>query len=723
MQKDLTKENSAIGKNKFKVKSKILVLGFILFVIFGIFSPIERVRAEIVVPSIDLSPKEFNMGDGTEAAKVGPLETAETTAAAKPPTPEEKAFADEVEKRSCINFTNVDLAGCVLKISNLVFVTIPAYLLAQVAFFFNILISVTLSSTLLKDTFVSDAWAVVRDLSNIFFILILLYISIKIILGMGGSEVKKMIGSVVIMALLINFSMFFTQIIIDSSNILALIFYNKINVSTTVAGQTEPRAYSSVGGEKDVSGGMVSAFNPTTMVGSKFIEQAKRTYDVKGNFVKEDDVPTGTMIALTLLSGLIMGIAIYALIVSGLSFLGRLIELWILIIFSPFAFMSYTVPKLASIDYLGWDKWFARLIKVSFMAPIFMFLLYFIFMLIDSNLFTKLIQPSEGTNDAAGTIKMLLGVVMPAIFICILLIKATKFAKEGAGTIGEMVMKGAKMAGGVVGGLALGGTALALQKGVGGGVGSLATKAGKWAEEKDGRFAKYSGEKLKDFGAFTQKSSFDVRGVKIAGKDLSGTTGMKLGEASKGSWTETKKQQVEKRIKRADELEKRGTGKEREELEEAQAKLNEATIPVKLDLEKIDKVMEGLRKNLNDAVKTGDTKGKEEAEGGLILAKQSRKEKTDKLKPLQDEVLKKQKDLNIKGGEIRTDYAESIKSGMNKNMKTILKAGALGVAGALTGGVGLAAAGVAAGYLTSKYSRAAEDEAARKIRIGTSTKT
>src|SRR3990167_4837671 len=105
----------------------------------------------------------------------------------------------------------------------------PSFILALVAYFFNILIGVTVNSTFLDSSFVSKAWGVVRDLSNIFFILILLYIAVKIILDLGGSEAKKMIAKVIIIALLINFSMFFTHVVIDSSNILALVFYNKLD--------------------------------------------------------------------------------------------------------------------------------------------------------------------------------------------------------------------------------------------------------------------------------------------------------------------------------------------------------------------------------------------------------------------------------------------------------------------------------------------------------------
>src|SRR3989344_7474276 len=110
--------------------------------------------------------------------------------------------------------------------------------------------------------------------------------------------------------------------------------------------------------------------------------------------------------------------------IAGLSFLSRMIELWILIIFSPFAFMSSVIPKLSSFSYIGWDEWLKRLLKLSFMAPIFMFFLYLIFMIIQSNLFTSLMDRSNEANQL--WMETLLFIVIPALIILILLRKATE---------------------------------------------------------------------------------------------------------------------------------------------------------------------------------------------------------------------------------------------------------------------------------------------------------
>ena len=86
-------------------------------------------------------------------------------------------------------------------------------------------------------------------------------------------------------------------------------------------------------------------------------------------------LPAGLIIVILMIAGSMMYYVAIVLAIAGFAFLIRIIELWILLIFSPFAVMSSVVPKLASMEYIGWQSWSKRLIKIAFMAPIFMFFL------------------------------------------------------------------------------------------------------------------------------------------------------------------------------------------------------------------------------------------------------------------------------------------------------------------------------------------------------------
>src|SRR3989344_1416303 len=74
-------------------------------------------------------------------------------------------------------------------------------------------------------TTINEAWSVIRDLANMSFIFVLLYAAIKTILG-TGSDTKNLIVKIIVVAILINFSLFFTKVVIDASNVLAIAFYD-----------------------------------------------------------------------------------------------------------------------------------------------------------------------------------------------------------------------------------------------------------------------------------------------------------------------------------------------------------------------------------------------------------------------------------------------------------------------------------------------------------------
>ena len=522
-----------------------------------------------------------------------------------PSTTDQNALQNEVDKLSCASLVVGNVEPCLVKLAYYIFYVVPGFLLGVVANFFNVIVSLALSSVLYDNDFIPAAWTVVRDISNIFFLLILLYVGVQTILGLGHGT-KKIIAQVVIMALLINFSMFFTKIVIDASNILALVFYNKIDVSTSVNGA--PRTYLPIMDpaktgivEKDLSGGIVSAFDATKLLSPDFFDKARKNtqvvpssigalayigggavvgsvipvigtvtgavaggvaYGVKsivGYAVGTDDVPYGLMLGIILVAGFILLFAIYAFTVASISFLARLIELWILIIASPFAFMSLSVPMLEGIDFVGWKSWKDHVLKTSFMAPVFLFMLYLIFLLVKTPIFDTLAERSQ-TNQT--TLEALVLFILPAAIILTLLLKASSYAKKGAGKLGEIFTKGANVVQGLALGAATGGAATLARASLGRAGAAVSNSA--WAKRLEtsgvgvrglGAISKWTGARVRDVGNVAKTSSFDVRGVKIMGKDLSSVAGSSVGHPEKGGWDQMRKTQVENRMKRAKELE------------------------------------------------------------------------------------------------------------------------------------------------------------------------
>ncbi len=624
---------------------KVLPYILILIILVGLFSPLMQVWAQepagncvvtynvnpirIVKHPAQPGDKESNCSryedaiNNTTAAWEAGTPVAGPTDVAAPSDPNKTGLNDPNNRPGCILFDpkSGTVGGCLVEAAFWLVYVLPSQLMALAGWFFDAMVGITLSSVVFsKAAFIPDAWRIIRDFSNIFFILILLYTAIKMILDLGGSQAKKIIVNVIIIALLINFSMFFTQVVIDASNILALIFYNKITVNVTndnkAAIDTPVFKQSETGVEqKSISYALVSGFNPSKVITDDIFKSKKGETsswntllrlatlsidpggDIANHFAPSGQPEIGFYLTVIIVSGAIFLYAAWAFFIAGFAFLGRLIELWLCIIFAPFAFLSFAVPQLEKVDYLGWDSWLKRLMMVAFMAPLFLFFMLVISKIIKTPIFSPLMNNNFGTTEG------LLIVVIPALIILTLLHKATAFAKKGAGEFGEAAIKYGSVAAAAVGGLALGaasgGTSLALTSTLG--------RAGSAIANSE--FAKTNGafgRGIGNIGKWAGTRSFDLRKAPGAAS-LAKATGMNL-ESSKiiglgtqeGGFIEARKKKDEKRRKRAQELKV----SENEPLKQKLNSLEEDSQELKSinagTFERLDKSIEAARIEAND---------------------------------------------------------------------------------------------------------------------------
>lgn len=421
---------------------------------------------------------------------------------------------DDEDYIKCISFTNFSVKGCVASFF-LVFWELSAKIAKVAGRFLDFFIYYSINSSSYDNEFVEKGWGVVRDVANIFFIIMLIYIAIKTVLSLNVTNNKKLIGAIVVVALLINFSLFTTKVIIDASNILAKIFYNNITSQGPNGEKLDPKA----GGEKSISIGMVAKFNPQTIIN-------KETYDGgKG---------VGIFIFVTIISLIITLYMAYIFFSVALLFVARVVSLWLSMILSPLAFISYTVPL--DMGSLGHQKWWTELFKNAFLAPLFIFFLYLIVLFLD-------ILKDLTYNDNDPLFGKLMGVVIPFAILFILLMKAKKLAVEYSGEMGAGITKAGSMIGGFAGGAVLGGAAVLGSGVIGGGAAKLMSKYGErlkgggYTTDKDGNviakkgFGAYFSRMALKSGDYTTKASFDIRKTK-AGSQLSSATGLNLQSAS-----------------------------------------------------------------------------------------------------------------------------------------------------------------------------------------------
>ena len=137
-----------------------------------------------------------------------------------------------------------------------VFLQVAAYILGFAGGVFNWLVERTVVGfaetlqALGMTGGIDTVWTAFRDISNIVIIGMFTFIAISIILGIKEYGEKRMIAKVLIIAVLINFSLLFTKIIIDVSNFTALQFYKAASLpaSSTSADQSASGSVDGISG-------------------------------------------------------------------------------------------------------------------------------------------------------------------------------------------------------------------------------------------------------------------------------------------------------------------------------------------------------------------------------------------------------------------------------------------------------------------------------------------
>lgn len=392
-----------------------------------------------------------------------------------------------------------------------------------------------------RSSFVVEGWGVVRDFCNMFFIFILLYIAFGTILKLNGVKTKEMIINVVIIGLLINFSLFATQVIIDASNILTRVFYNSqtIQIGPKVNGVVQNETGPS--GEIKLSEGIVAKIKPQELI---FEASEVGRIPIKGDVGDEQQktnggISSGTFILVVLLASTVNIVGLWVFLTCSFIFIIRVVGLWLAMIFAPLAFFSYTIPAMQEWEMVGWKKWWPETLKMAFIGPVFVFFMYLIIKFLETGLGLADASNSWGTNK----MDLVLKVFVPFIFIMILLLKAKDITMKMSGKIGESATKAAKIAGGVALGAATGGAAMLGRQTLGRAAANISqsNKFRDWAASH-GKFGKIASKAIGGVGA----GSFDARGVKVMGKDLS-STGLKVGKNVKtGGFTKSREEKVKK---------------------------------------------------------------------------------------------------------------------------------------------------------------------------------
>jgi hypothetical protein len=384
---------------------------------------------------------------------------------------------------------------------------------------FDFFLGYSISDESYRASVIVTGWKLIRDISNIFFIIILVWTGLSTVFGFNKVSIKSVVPQLIINALLINFSLFGTRVVIDIANITARVFYNTMSVCDGACRYENGKIVNfnteTTGGYKPLSTKIIASFNPQKIFKPDILssntgasQQGSASLQKGINDVNSSDY-AGYFIVITLIAALIMFFIAKMFFSVMFMFVGRVIGLYMVMIFAPFAVVTRGgMPLIGNIDNLGWKDWLKDLTNYSMLAPVFVFFLYIIYAFINSPFIESLNLGAD-----AGFMGTVLGIAIPMVLIYMLIQQGVTIAKKYAGKAGEMAQGFATKSLGFVGGAALGvatgGLGLAARRGT-----SLLNKGvGTWAAaNKESNLIANGTNKFLKWG---QKSSMDMRNTKL----------------------------------------------------------------------------------------------------------------------------------------------------------------------------------------------------------------
>jgi hypothetical protein len=282
---------------------------------------------------------------------------------------------------------------------------------------------------------VDQLWTIVRDIFNLTFIFGLIYIGLKMILNSGDTGAKKMLASLVIAALLVNFSLFITKAIVDFSHITTAQIASAFIDTTT----SELRY--------DVSGAFMRAIgfqsifdNPAAQIAGS--DSASYGY-IFGTFF-------------------VLMTAAFVFAAGGFLLVIRFAVLTFLLILSPLMFLGMVFPGLSGISSTYWRTFLNR----AMFAPAYILMLYFSYQILftvraqmanDASIRSLggMFNPSNATAASETFSGVFMFFILACVFLVLSIVVGQKLGAEGANSamaIGKRITgRARKIATGAVG--------------------------------------------------------------------------------------------------------------------------------------------------------------------------------------------------------------------------------------------------------------------------------
>lgn len=223
-----------------------------------------------------------------------------------------------------------------------IFLTLGGWFIQGTIFVLKFVIELASYNNYIQSGAVNLGWVLVRDVANMFFVIILMVIAFGTVLGLEQYAWQKLLVKFVLAAILVNFSRVICGVIIDAAQVFMMTF---ISAVAATAG-----------------GNLVNLFSL-----DKVLSFSQTT--------QPEAVQEWNMLAQAIASCIF---AFTAMLVTGaylVVLLGRIVGLWVLIILSPLAFVLNVIPQGQSYA----KQWWSQFSNNVIVGPVLAFFLWLSF--------------------------------------------------------------------------------------------------------------------------------------------------------------------------------------------------------------------------------------------------------------------------------------------------------------------------------------------------------
>jgi hypothetical protein len=230
---------------------------------------------------------------------------------------------------------------------------------------FNVLTAVASYNEFLSSAAVVKGWVVVRDIANMSIIIFLLVIAFGIMLRVESYGNRKLLARLLLMAVLVNFSKTICGFFIDISQVIMLTFVN---------------------GFKFITG--------ASLVRSMQLDEMMRL----GKPTDGNNITLLKSLAALVLSALFMFTILAVIVVILMTLIWRIVNLWMLVVLSPLAFLGSAVPFLQSF----YNDWYKKFLNFLINGPLLAFFLWLALTIMNG---LQQVNSTNPTDQAASGIK------------------------------------------------------------------------------------------------------------------------------------------------------------------------------------------------------------------------------------------------------------------------------------------------------------------------------